>query len=77
MVASPDGDKWDPSLAPQDTIQTSQRVPQDPSAQRAAMARAVAQAYKRTNAPAARWEALLAALSGDAKARSAAESLRP
>ncbi len=64
-------------LAPQDTIQTSQRVPQDPSAQRAALARAVAQAYKRTNAPAGRWEALLKALSNDAKARSAAESLRP
>ena len=43
-------------LAAQDTVQTSSRVPQDPAANRAALARAVAQAYKRTNAPAGLWD---------------------
>jgi len=64
-------------LVPQHEIQTSSRVPQDPSATRAAMAVAVAKAYKRTNAPAAMWERLLASLANDPKARSAAAALQP
>ncbi len=64
-------------LAPQHEIQTSSRVPQDPSTARAAMAVAVAKAYKRTNAAPARWEKLLAALANDPRARSAAAALQP
>ncbi len=64
-------------LQPQHKVETSQRVPQDPSATRTAMAVAIAQAYKRTNAPAARWTKLLEALANDAKALSAASALKP
>ncbi len=64
-------------LAPQHVVRTSPRVPQDPSATRSAIACAVAEAYKRTNASAARWAALLGALGNDDRARSAAAALKP
>ena len=64
-------------LAPQHAVQTSERVPQDPSRTRSAMAQAVARGYKRTNADAALWDRLLAALANDSKAQSAAAAIRP
>ena len=64
-------------LAPQHEIQTSSRVPQDPSAARVALVRAIAKAYKQTNAGEDRWAALEAAVSNDEAARSAVQSLRP
>jgi len=64
-------------LAPQHKVQTSKRVPQDPSTTRTAIARAVAQGYKRTNASGAHWSALFAALANDERARAAAASLKP
>jgi len=62
---------------PQHAVQTSSRVPQDPSATRQAMAAAVARAYEHTNADSDRWDGLLSALENDPKAKSSAESLRP
>lgn len=64
-------------FAPALKVETSERVPQDPSAARAALAKAVGAAYAKAQAPAARWEALLAALEADPKARAAAASARP
>jgi len=63
-------------LQPQHKVQVSERVPQDPSRTRKAMAVALAQAYKRTKAPADRWERLLAALANDAQTKAAVEGLR-
>ena len=53
-------------------IETSDRVPQDPSVVRTALAQAAGAAYAAAGAPAERWAALLAALEGDPKARAAA-----
>ncbi|MDF1699797.1 MAG: dienelactone hydrolase family protein [Planctomycetota bacterium] len=64
-------------LGAQDKVQTSSRVPQDPATTRVQLARAVAEAYKRTNAPAGLWDKLLEALGNDASARAAAAALRP
>ena len=64
-------------LARQHEVATSERVPQDPSRTRVAMAEAIAKAYKQTAASDAAWEALLAALGNDPKAQSAVSSLRP
>ncbi len=64
-------------LQPQHKVQTSSRVPQDPSATRAAMARAIAQAYQRTNAPAESWTRLLNAVAPDPKAHAAVAALKP
>ncbi len=64
-------------LQPQHPVQTSRRVPQDPSVSRTALARAIAKAYKLTQAPAERWTKLLGALANDGKARAAVEALRP
>lgn len=64
-------------LAPQHEVQTSSRVPQDPSALRVALVRAVGAAYKRTNAKPAAWDALQEAVSQDSAARGAVGSLRP
>jgi predicted esterase len=63
-------------LAASVKVETSERVPQDPSAARTALAKAVATAYAKAKAPDARWNALLEALSSDPKARAAAESAR-
>jgi hypothetical protein len=57
-------------------VETSDRVPQDPGRARVALAKAVAQAYAKAGAPAARWDALLAALASDPKAKAAAEAAR-
>jgi dienelactone hydrolase len=59
------------------TIQTSERVPQDPSVARAALAQAVARAYARWTAGDDLWEHLLAAVSTDERARKAATGERP
>ena len=64
-------------LAPQHEVETSERVPQDPSAARTAIARAIAKAYKRTQASPDRWAKLVAALGNDAKAQAAVEALKP
>lgn len=64
-------------LAPQHEVATSERVPQDPSRTRTALAAAVGKAYARTGAAAEAWDELLAALAKDPKARSAAAALRP
>ncbi len=53
-------------------IETSDRVPQDPSLARTLLAGAVAHAYAAAKAPGPRWDALLAALSTDANAKAAA-----
>jgi hypothetical protein len=57
-------------------VETSDRVPQDPSGARTALAKAVGAAYVKAKAPDARWSALLEALSSDPKARAAAEAAR-
>ena len=57
-------------------VQTSERVPQDPSFARSALATAVGKAYAAAKAPAARWDSLLSALSSDEKAKAAAETER-
>ncbi len=64
-------------LAPQHQVQTSRRVPQDPSSLRTALAQAIAKAYKRTQASEERWTNLLAAVANDAKAAAAVEALKP
>ena len=64
-------------LAPQHAVQTSSRVPQDPSALRVALVQAVGKAYKRTNAAAAAWDALAASVSQDDGAKAAIGALRP
>jgi len=64
-------------LEPQHAVETSTRVPQDPSTSRTALARALAKAYQRTQAPADRWSKLLAALGNDPKAQAAAQALKP
>jgi dienelactone hydrolase len=63
-------------LEPQHKVETSERVPQDPSQTRAAIAAALGRAYKRTNAESGPWDKLLAALGNDEKARAAAEAAR-
>jgi hypothetical protein len=63
-------------LAPQHKVQTSDRVPQDPSEARTALARAVGTAFRLRKATDDQWSALLDALSNDAKARAAAEAAR-
>ena len=62
---------------PQHKVQTSERVPQDPSRARVAMAQAIGEAYKRTNADGALWERLVNALANDSKAQSTASALKP
>ena len=57
-------------------VETSERVAQDPSQARASLAKAVGAAYVKAQAPDAKWEALLAALAADPKARAAAEGAR-
>ncbi len=57
-------------------VETSDRVPQDPSVARTELARAVARAYAVSRAPAAAWDALLASLAGDANAKAAATEER-
>ncbi len=57
-------------------VETSDRVPQDPSLARTELARAVARAYAAEKAPAAAWDALLGSLAGDANARGAASEER-
>ncbi len=64
-------------LAPQHQIETSSRVPQDPSSARMALAQAVARAYKHTSASAEPWARLRAALANDAKAEAAVAALQP
>jgi dienelactone hydrolase len=64
-------------LAPQHQVETSSRVPQDPSNTRTALARAIAKAYKRTSASAEPWARLRAALANDAKAQAAVAALQP
>jgi len=53
-------------------VETSDRVPQDPSVARTGLARAVAKAYVAGKASAPAWDALLAALAADANAKAAA-----
>ena len=57
-------------------VETSDRVPQDPSLARTLLAGAVAHAYAAAKAPAPKWDALLAALTSDANAKAAAEAER-
>jgi len=57
-------------------VETSDRVPQDPSLARTELARAVARAYAAEKAPPAAWETLLASLAGDANAKAAATEER-
>ena len=57
-------------------VDTSERVPQDPSRAFQALAKAVARCYAAEKAPAAAWEALLAACGSDAGAKSAVEAAR-
>jgi hypothetical protein len=57
-------------------VETSERVPQDPSLARVALATSVARAYAAAKAPDARWATLLSALAADEKARAAAEAER-
>jgi dienelactone hydrolase len=64
-------------LAPHHEVATSERVPQDPSRTRVDIAKAIAMAYKKTNAPEERWSRLFEALAKAPKAKSAAESMRP
>jgi dienelactone hydrolase len=57
-------------------VDTSERVPQDPSRAFQALAKAVARCYAAEKAPAAAWEALLAACAGNAPAKAAVEAAR-
>ena len=57
-------------------VDTSNRVPQDPSQALTALAKAVGAAYAKAQAPAARWEALLSSLAADTKAQAAAAAAR-
>ena len=57
-------------------VETSDRVPQDPSVARSELARAVAKAYAVSRAPDGAWDALLASLAGDANAKAAATEER-
>jgi hypothetical protein len=58
------------------TVEVSERVPQDPSSARSALASAIGKAYAAAKAPPARWDALLASLASDEKAKAAAEGER-
>jgi hypothetical protein len=64
-------------LLPQHEVETSDRVPQDPSEARTALATKVGEAFAARNASPKSWDALLAALANDEKARGAAAALRP
>lgn len=57
-------------------VEVSDRVPQDPSTARVALAKAVGTAYAKAKAPDARWQALLDALVVDEKAQAAAAAAR-
>ena len=57
-------------------VETSDRVPQDPSVARTALATAVGRAYAEGRAAEAKWTALLAALASDERARAAAAAER-
>ncbi|HVG94608.1 MAG TPA: hypothetical protein VND21_09180, partial [Planctomycetota bacterium] len=57
-------------------IETSDRVPQDPSRARTELAAAAGRAYQAAGAPGPRWESLLGALTTDANAKAAAAAER-
>lgn len=57
-------------------VETSDRVPQDPSLARTALATAVGRAYAAAKAPDAKWTALLGALAADEQAKAAATAER-
>ena len=58
-------------------VETSERVPQDPSRARVALAGALGKAYAACGADDAAWTQLLDTLADDAKAKAAAAAARP
>jgi hypothetical protein len=63
-------------LAPQHKVEISDRVPQDPSEARTALAKSIASAFRKRSASPSDWDALLAALSSDSRAQAAASASR-
>ena len=63
-------------LAPNHEVRTSERVPQDPSRARTALAQAVAKAYASVETDEAYWDALLKAVAADPRATAAVQHVR-